>query len=146
MKNLRAYFVLTSSMLLFTAITSAQVRWKAETSKTYKQLFADFDTNGDKNSGYCGDFNHPEPSLTVVNDNTYGKVWKIRKQKGRKRAELARPLIKKSANQVIPPNRPFPFLGNNDYLIPKNGELVYYAWRWKITSTTTINDLSLIHI
>ncbi len=131
---------LIAGLFLLTTIASAQVRWTADVSKNYKQSFAAFDTHGDQNSGSCGDFNHDEPTVSTVNDATYGKVWKIRKKKGRKRAELARPLIKKSKNQVIPANRPYPFLGNNDYAIPKDGELVYYAWRWKITSTTTIND------
>ena len=68
-------------------------------------------------SGTCGDANHPTPTVTRSQDPFYGKIWKINKPRGRKRAEFAR----------------------TSYL-PQNGQLLYYGWRWKMTSTSPLKN------
>ena len=118
---------------------SAQVVWSGDPTKNHRTQFAAFDIHGYNDSGSCGDNNHEDPTLSTVNDAQFGNVWRIRKKKGRKRAELARPLMLKSPGQVVNPNRPFPPIGNNDFLAPEKGQTLYYGWRMKIKSNPGIN-------
>jgi len=58
-----------------------------------------------------------EGTATVVNDSVYGKVWKVNKPAGSKRAEFAR---------------------TNGY-IPAEGDKVYVGWRTKINIAGSTN-------
>lgn len=106
---------------------NSQVIWSADpdTSTNPNSFFRRLDS-GNYPQDYCyvtGDEQGvPSSKVTTVNDAEFGKVWKISKPKNRKRAEFARTE------------------GDINYFAPKEGDDIYIGWRWKITSTPTINE------
>ncbi len=104
---------------------NSQVIWSADpdTSTNPNSFFRRLD-RGNYPQDYCyvlGDEQGVEPSnVTTIYDSEFGKVWKVIKPKNRKRAEFARTE------------------GDINYFAPKEGDDIYIAWRWKISSTSTI--------
>ncbi len=111
-------------MLLFLAFNysaQAQVLWYGDPNKSVNQSFRRFDS-GNYPQDICNNEGNNKSSVGTVNDSKYGKVWRIRKPKGKKRGEFARTT------------------GSANSYTPKDGDLVYYGWRWKIASTPNINS------
>ena len=120
MKNsLLGVILLSLTLFLTVSYVSAQqdVLWYGDPDQNLYQVFRRFDTTGESGRGACGDANHPKPTVTNPRDSRYGKIWRINKPQGRRRAEFSR----------------------TSY-IPKDGQTIYYGWRWKINSTTPIKN------
>jgi hypothetical protein len=105
------------SLLLAAQVASAQT-WYANpdaSGASWDDFFANFNTedNGGTN-----------PTATVVSNATYGKVWKINKPSGAKRAEFSRPQI-----------------NNVDYDFNTNGTY-YIGFRanYDVVNNVTLND------
>ncbi|MFL1897194.1 Ig-like domain-containing protein [Aquimarina sp. 2-A2] len=98
----------------------AQELWYGDPNKSVKSSFRRFDSG---NAGdNCSNQSNNSSTATTVTDPEYGKVWRIRKPKGQKRGEFARTT------------------GTVNSYVPKDGDVVYYGWRWKIESTPNINS------
>ena len=78
--------------------------WYGNPDRPWRDVFVNF------NREDSGDTN---PTLTTVTDSQHGKVWRVRKPAGAKRAEISRA---KGYNQ-------------------REGETIYIGWRWKIDVT-----------
>lgn len=111
--------------LLLTAYNSfSQVVWHAnpDTSTNVNSFFNRFDTAQSKTTGDCDPAGTSAASVNTVIDGAYGRVWRIRKPKGRQRAELAR------TN------------GSRSNFSHGNGQTYYYGWRFKISVDGTISS------
>ncbi|WP_378181218.1 Ig-like domain-containing protein [Aquimarina sp. SS2-1] len=104
--------------LLVGVYAQSQILWYGDPNKSVNSSFRRFDSG---NAGdNCSNQSNNASTATTTNDSQYGKVWKIRKPKGQKRGEFARTT------------------GTVNNYIPKDGDIVYYGWRWKIESTPNI--------
>ncbi|WP_299223606.1 Ig-like domain-containing protein [uncultured Aquimarina sp.] len=98
----------------------SQVLWYGDPNKSVKSSFRRFDSG---NAGdNCSNQSNNTSTATTTTDSKYGKVWRIRKPKGQKRGEFARTT------------------GTVNNYTPKDGDVVYFGWRWKIESTPNINN------
>ncbi len=118
---------LFSSFLLMSIQSIAQdaskVKWYADPDNSITSNFRRFDTQVSSGQSNCSPLSSTLPTAGTVNDNNYGKVWKIRKNKNRKRAEFARTALSSST-----------------LFIHEEGKTYYYGWRWKISSNDNINN------
>ncbi|WP_299258440.1 Ig-like domain-containing protein [uncultured Aquimarina sp.] len=106
--------------LLAGVYAHSQVLWYGDPNKSVKSSFRRFDSG---NAGdYCSNQSNNSSTATTTTDSEYGKVWKVRKPKGQKRGEFARTT------------------GSVNNHVPKDGDVLYYGWRWKINSTPNINS------
>ncbi|WP_298541868.1 Ig-like domain-containing protein [uncultured Aquimarina sp.] len=106
--------------LLAGVYAHSQVLWYGDPNKNVKSSFRRFDSG---NAGdYCNNQSNNSSTATTTNDSEYGKVWRIRKPKGQKRGEFARTT------------------GTVNNHVPKDGDVLYYGWRWKINSTPNITN------
>ncbi len=116
MKSIPFIFAL---MAFATSTVSADLLWSADANDSAKvtDFFKRFD-DGNYPQDYCvvkGDEKGvPSSSVSVINVDKLGKVWRVNKPKNRKRGELAR------------------FEGQVNTLSPKEGDSIYIAWQWKI--------------
>ena len=116
---MRNLFLIFAVLPLLAQPVSAEIIWSADPNKStaVDDFFKRFDS-GNYPQDYCvekGDEVGVAPStVSVVDDATYGKVWRIHKPIGRKRGELAR--LEGKVNSVA----------------PKEGDDLYIAWDWKI--------------
>ena len=113
--------ILFFSIFINHSVQGQEVLWYGDPNKSVGQNFRRFD-KGNFPQDYCSSQGNTDSSVGTVNDSKYGKVWRIRKPKGQKRGEFARTT------------------GSVNSYTPKDGDLVYYGWRWKITSTPDINS------
>lgn len=117
-------------LLAFSIITfynlEAQVRWHANPDLSTKadDFFRRLDVDASSTEGLCNP-STTKPTVTVVTEGNYGKVWKITKPKGRQRAELSRT----EGDRFT--------LGNFNH---RAGSGYYYAWRWKIDVEGSLTD------
>lgn len=117
MKNI---LVVTPLILGAVLPVSAEVLWHADPEKStqVKTYFKRLDS-GNYPQDYCkGKHSEQTPTVDVVDDKQFGKVWRVTKPVDRKRAEFAR---------------------TTGY-IPKEGDDVYIGYRWKISAKPSIND------
>lgn len=121
--NKQKLFRFFCSCILFTSYVSmAQVRWHAnpDSSTNVNTFFNRFDTAQSKTDGDCNPAGTAAASVGTVVDGDYGRVWRVRKPRGRQRAELAR------TN------------GTSSTFAHGSGEAFYYGWRFKISSDRNI--------
>ena len=111
------FFAIFVYLSVFTS-AQAQVLWYGDPDETLNNVFYRFDTQVSSNQSNCSNLSSSTPTASTVIDPDYGKVWKVNKQTNRKRAEIAR---------TVP-------------AYASEGETYYYGWRWKITSTSPIED------
>jgi hypothetical protein len=92
------------------------VKWTADPNLVYTDSF------------YRLSVESGEPaSVTTENDATYGKVWKVNKPSGSKRAELS---------------QTDPSTGNRAAYVPAEGDKVYIGWRVKMNIVGSTNPSS----
>ena len=103
---------------------NSQVLWFGNPDLSVNQNFRRLDPDGNKNPNgdRCVDDPNKPPKVTTPIDDDYGKFWRITKPTSRKRAEFARTT------------------GSLNSFVPQKGGTYYYGWRWRINSTTNIND------
>lgn len=121
-----------SAFLLLALIgltVQAQVRWHAnpDLSTNRNNFFRQFDTAQSKTTGDCDPSGTSAASVGTVVEGSYGRVWRIRKPKGRQRAEFARTEGDFSSSQ----------LGNFNH---PAGSGYYYGWRFKISGSIPSSD------
>jgi len=114
--TMRPNTIFSIILILFTGSILAQdILWYGDPNKSVNSSFRRFDSG---NAGDdCNNQSNNGSSVSTINDSEYGKVWRIRKPKGQKRGEFAR----------------------TSY-IPNDGEILYYGWRWKITSNPSVTS------
>ncbi|MBK0383597.1 heparin lyase I family protein [Pedobacter sp. SD-b] len=93
--------VSTEAVFTDTSQIAGKLIWYGNPDKPYKDVFVNF--NDEDNHGTT-------PTLTTINDPKYGKVWKVYKPSGAKRAEISRA---KGYEQ-------------------HDGETIYISYNWKI--------------
>ncbi|GAA4115015.1 hypothetical protein GCM10022393_14930 [Aquimarina addita] len=108
------------TFLLVGMYTHSQVLWYGDPDNNVTSSFRRFDSG---NAGDdCSNQSNNSSTATTTFDSEYGKVWEVRKPKGQKRGEFARTT------------------GTINNYVPKDGDVLYYGWRWKINSTPNITS------
>lgn len=114
------YSIVLVITLLLGCYLQGQVLWYGNPDLDVKSSFRRFDSGNAGDS--CSNQSDDNSFVSTTNDPEYGKVWTIRKPKGQKRGEFARTT------------------GTVNNYEPKDGDIVYYGWRWKIESTPNVNN------
>lgn len=117
MNKLISSFLYTAVLLILSAPVKSQVIWYGDPNKDLRNVFYRFDITGYTSGDYCVDNVTADPTASTPTDSVYGKHWEINKPANRKRAEFAR---------------------TNGFIPQEDGEY-YFGWRWKITSSPTLN-------
>lgn len=113
------YFLIITISTTTSSLLNAQVLWHGDPDQSLTSVFRRFDENA---STSCTSADIKTGNAITVNDETYGKVWKIFKPINQQRAELAR------TGSI---SNPF---------VAQNGQTYYYGWRWKINASPNVNE------
>ena len=107
--------------LSFCPTVKAQVLWYGDPNQDVRTVFQRLDPDGNRSPvplGRCVDDPNNPPQVSNPIDPQFGKTWRLRKPRSRKRAEFAR----------------------TNGLIPQEGKTYYVGWRWKITSPDNLTN------